>query len=54
MIHVKIHPFKMYNSALAGVAQGTECQPSNQRVAGSILSQGTGLGLGPDPQLGVL
>ena len=30
--------------ALAGVAQGIEHQPENQRVASSILSQGTSLG----------
>ena len=33
--------------ALAGVAQGIECQPVNQRVSGSIPSQGTFLGCGP-------
>ena len=31
-------------SDLAGVAQWTECWPTNQRVAGSIPSQGTCLG----------
>ena len=30
--------------ALAGVAQWIECRPENQRVAGSIPSQGTCLG----------
>ena len=35
--------------ALAGVDQWIECQPANQRVAGSIPSQGTGLGCGPGP-----
>ena len=30
--------------ALAGVAQWIECGPANQRVAGSILSQGMCLG----------
>ena len=30
--------------ALAGVAQGIECQPVNQRMAGSIPSQSTCLG----------
>ena len=39
--------------ALAGVAQWIECQPENQRVTSSIPSQGTCLGCGPDPQLGV-
>ena len=35
--------------ALAGVAQGIECQPANQRVAGLITSQGTCLGCRPGP-----
>ena len=39
-------------TALAGVAQWIEFQPANQRVAGSIPSQGTCLGCGPGPQLG--
>ena len=39
-------------SVLAGVARWTECQPANQRVAGSIPSQGTCLGCGPGPQEG--
>ena len=30
----------------------TEHQPANQRLAGSIPSQGTGLGCGPGPQWG--
>ena len=38
--------------ALAGVAQ-IECWPANQRVAGSIPSQGTRVGCRPGPQLGV-
>ena len=33
--------------ALAGMAQWTECWPVNQRVAGSIPSQGACLGCGP-------
>ena len=37
-------------TALAGVAQWTECQPANQRVASSIPSQGTYLGLEPGSQ----
>ena len=45
MERVKIHVI----SALAGVAQWIECQPVNQRVPGSIPSQGTRLGCGPDP-----
>ena len=36
--------------ALAGVAQWIECWPANQRVSGSIPSQGTCLGFGPGPQ----
>ena len=40
------------NKALAGVAQWTEHQPVNRRVAGVIPSQGTGLGCRPGPQLG--
>ena len=39
--------------ALAGVAQWTECQPVNQRVAGLIPHQGTCLGWGPVPQQGM-
>ena len=38
-------------TALAGVAQWIECWPVNQRVAGLIPSQGTGLGGGPGSQL---
>ena len=34
-------------TALAGVAQWTECQPANQRFIGWILSQGTCLGQVP-------
>ena len=37
---------------MAGVAQWTECQPVNQRVAGLIPSQGTCLGCRPGPQYG--
>ena len=36
--------------ALAGVAQWIEHSPANQRVAGSIPSQGMCLGCGPGPQ----
>ena len=39
------------NMDLAGVAQWIGCQPVNQRVAGSIPSQGTCLGCEPGPQL---
>ena len=41
---------KIIITALAGVAQWIECRPVNQRVAGSIPSQGTCLGCGPGPQ----
>ena len=44
------HLKKFCLHALAGVAQWTECQPPNQRVASSIPSQGTCLGCGPGPQ----
>ena len=40
---------KIFN-ALAGIAQWIECQSANQRVTGSIPSQGTCLGFGPSPQ----
>ena len=38
---------------LAGVAQWIEHWPMNQRVTGSIPSQGTCLGCQPGPQEGV-
>ena len=38
--------------ALAGVAQWIEHGPANQRVTGSIPSQGTCLGCRPSPQWG--
>ena len=38
---------------LAGLAQWIECWPANQKVAGSIQSQGTCLGCGPGPHLGM-
>ena len=41
---------KNLNFVLAGVAQQIECQPANQRVAGSIPSQGTCPGCGQGPQ----
>ena len=37
---------------LAGVTQCIECWPENQRVVGSIPSQGTCLGCGPGSQWG--
>ena len=39
--------------ALGGVAQWIEHRPANQRVASSLLSQGTCLGCRPGPQWGV-
>ena len=41
--------FKNICPALAGVPQWTECQPANQKVTGSIPSQGMCLGCGPGP-----
>ena len=38
---------------LAGVAEWTECRPTNQSVTGLIPSQGTCLGCRPGPQLRV-
>ena len=40
---------KLDFAALAGVAQWIERWPVNQRVTGSIPSQGTCLDCGPDP-----
>ena len=37
---------------LASMTQWIECWPENQGVAGSIPSQGTGLGCWPGPRLG--
>ena len=42
-------PFKK-KMTLAVVAQWIECWPANQRVPGSISSQGTCLGCRPGPQ----
>ena len=41
-------------TALTGVAQWIECQPENQRVAGSIPSQGTCLDCRPGAQWGCM
>ena len=41
---------KKKKTALAGVAQWIEWRPANQKVAGSIPSQGTYLGYVPGPQ----
>ena len=44
---------KKKNKALAaGVAQWIDCGPANQRVTGSIPSQGTCLGCRPGLQMG--
>ena len=43
-----------YTSALGGVAQQIDCRPENQRVVGSIPSEGTCLGCRPGPQQRVL
>ena len=45
--------FMSINLALADVAQWIECQLANQKVVSSIPSQGTCLGCGPGPKLGV-
>ena len=42
--------FHKKNAALAGVAQWIESRPTNQRVTGSIPSQGICLGCKPGPQ----
>ena len=52
MAVVVLLSFKKRVYSLAGVAQWIEHWPENQRVAGSIPSQGTCLGCGPGPQLG--
>ena len=44
--------FKIAKIALAGVAQWDGHHPANQKVTGSIPSQGTCLGCRPGPQLG--
>ena len=46
-----LNSWKLFN-ALAGVDQWIERQPANQRVTGSIPSQGTCLGCRPGPQWG--
>ena len=43
---------EIVTEALAGVSQWIELWPVNQRVTGSIPSQGTRLGYGPGPQFG--
>ena len=46
ILHKDVH------TALAGVAQWIECRPVNQRVTGSIPSQGTCLGCRHIPSRG--
>ena len=48
-IHVLPPKLKNTETALAGVAQWIECQPANQKVTGSVPSQGTCLGCRPGP-----
>ena len=52
-LSLSLPPSKTKQTALACVAQWMECQPVNQKVAGSIPGQGTCLGCGPGPRLGV-
>ena len=47
---IKMAAIKNKRQVLAGVAQWTECQTTNQRVTGLILGQGTCLGCRPSPQ----
>ena len=49
-ILIKNELLKKKERALAGVAQWTERWPANQRVTGSIPTQGTCLDCGPGPQ----
>ena len=44
--------FKITSLTPVGVSQWMEHRSVNQKVAGSIPSQDTGLGCGPGPQLG--
>ena len=44
--------WKMTKNLLAGMSQWTECQPANQRVAGSIPSQGNAWVAGQVPSWG--
>ena len=43
-------PIKKFLGVLAGMAQWIECRPMNQRVTGSIPSQGKCLSRGPGTQ----
>ena len=49
---MKLYHLSIIYPVLAGVAQWIEYRPANQRVAGSIPSQGTCLGCRPGPQYG--
>ena len=56
LLHVHHTPVELLGNeyvALAGEAQWTECWPANPKVIGLIPGQGTCLGCGPGPQLGV-
>ena len=48
----KIPEIKKPHTALVGVPQWIECWPTNQKVTGSIPSQGTCLGCGTGSQQG--
>ena len=50
VISVESLQIQIEHFALAAVAQWIEHQPVNQRVTGSIPSQGTCLACGPGPQ----
>ena len=50
-MHPKRAAYQNIFAAPAGVAQWTELQPGNQRVVGSIPSQGTHLGCGSGNRL---
>ena len=53
--YIKPCNWKLKNScvALTGVAQWVGCHPANRKVSISIPGQGTCLGCGPDPWLGL-
>ena len=44
---------KTGSCALTGVAQWVERHPTNRKVAGAVPNEGTRLGCGPGPHLGV-
>ena len=51
-VAVILMELKITDAGTAGVAQWIERQPVNQRVSGSIPSQGTCVGCRPGPQVG--